>query len=105
MLAETIATVGLALDIVGVTLLFLLGLPARVTRDVLAHTPFTPSDDGNLIADGGDERAEIPIKEQEKRQHEETKKVRDRRISKWGQSSGFFALVLGFLLQICAQWM
>ena len=91
-LQAIIATIGLGLDIVGVCILFVFGLPFRALKDLVSDMPFRfegvePSPE--QIAE------EKSIAAQEKR---------DRRINSLGQWSGIGTLVVGFGLQIIALW-
>lgn len=91
-LQATVATVGLGLDIVGVCILFIFGLPFRALKDYVTNMPFRLKG-----VEPGPEHAaeERRIAAQEKR---------DRRINALGQWLGIVTLVTGFALQIVALW-
>lgn len=87
---DIVATVGLSLDIIGVCVLFIFGLPFRMAKDFISNSPFlTTEPTAEQLA--GSER----IRAQERR---------ERRINRIGQWSGIGLLVSGFGLQIVALW-
>ena len=91
-LQAIIATVGLGLDIVGVCILFVFGLPFRAAKDFVSNMPFRLKG----VEPSPEQLAEEQlVVAQEKR---------DRRINAFGQWSGIGALVGGFALQIVALW-
>ena len=91
-LPAIVATIGLGLDIVGVCVLFVFGLPFRASKDLVSNMPFR-IDGVELSPEQLAEERRIAAKEK-----------RDRRINSLGQWSGIVTLVLGFALQIVALW-
>lgn len=91
-LPAIVATIGLGLDIVGVCVLFVFGLPFRAAKDLVSNMPFR--------IDGVEPEPEQLAEERRIAARER----RDRRINALGQWSGIGTLVLGFALQIVAFW-
>lgn len=88
---QLVTTAGLVLDIAGVCVLFVFGLPARIAKTLIDNTGFVVG----KPTPGQLERNRL-VEEQQSRQ---------RRLAALGHWSGISALVVGFSLQIVGVWM
>ena len=88
----TISTIGLALDILGVVVLFYFGLPKRIALDMVSSRPFRV------------EGREFSQEEEAEDRRIEARQRRNRRINHVGAASGLAILAIGFSLQILGIW-
>lgn len=91
-LHDLLATIGLLLDILGVSVLFVFGLPENILKGRVSDAAFRVE---------GQEPSSVEIENERLKRERQSRQRRNAAIGHW---VGLSALVVGFSLQIVAVW-